>query len=158
MKRHPRLRPLSDDHHRALVLARRVRKSREPGAIWPDVVARFASELEPHFQEEERWLFPLLDSGGAHALAAQARADHARLRELIRAEVTRDSAAELAALLERHVRFEERELFPRVELALAAYDDAKISGLCHEGAWEAATGALRAYGFKSVAARKLPSM
>jgi hypothetical protein len=30
-----------------------------------------------------------------------------------------------------------------VEAALAAYEDAKVMGLCHEGAWEYAIGQLR---------------
>lgn len=30
-----------------------------------------------------------------------------------------------------------------IEAALAAYEDAKIRGLCHEGAWECAIEALR---------------
>lgn len=34
-----------------------------------------------------------------------------------------------------------REAF--VEAALAAYEDARVRGLCHEGAWEIAVGALR---------------
>jgi iron-sulfur cluster repair protein YtfE (RIC family) len=139
VKRHDRLRPLSDDHHRALVLARRVRRAKPPEKVWPEVVARFASELEPHFQDEERWLFPLLDRAGLHELAAQARADHAGLRELLRA----GAALAFAERLERHVRFEERELFPRVEPLLARFDDAKLSGLCDDGAWEAALGAIR---------------
>ena len=30
-----------------------------------------------------------------------------------------------------------------IETALRAYEDARISGLCHEGAWEAAISAMR---------------
>lgn len=31
-----------------------------------------------------------------------------------------------------------------VQAALAAYEDAQMSGLCHEGAWECAVDAIRA--------------
>ena len=30
-----------------------------------------------------------------------------------------------------------------IDAALAGYENASISGLCHEGAWEAAIGAMR---------------
>jgi iron-sulfur cluster repair protein YtfE (RIC family) len=153
MRRHPKLQPLSDDHHRALVLARKVKRAKDSlPKVWAEVRTKFAAELEPHFQAEEAWLFPMLDGGGEATRAERARADHARLREL--AGVTAPdaaAAAEFAALLESHVRFEERELFPRIEIGLAAYEDASLRGLCHEGAQEAATGAMRA------AARSAPA-
>jgi hemerythrin-like domain-containing protein len=152
VKRHPKLQPLSDDHHRALVLARRTRRAAKASdsdslaRTWRDAQATFAAELEPHFRAEETWLFPLLDEGGLRTLFDRARADHKRLRELIRSAADPVTAREFADLLEAHVRFEERELFPRVEIALAAYDDAAIRGLCHEGAREAAVSALHAAG------------
>ncbi len=150
MKRHPDLRPLSDDHHGALVLARRTRRAAERaddvgalGAQWQDVCRKFAAELEPHFKIEERWLLPRLEEAGETARVERARADHARLRELVREGASAPVLAEFAALLERHVRFEERELFVRFEALLAEYEDASMRGLCSEGAWEAAIGALR---------------
>ncbi len=174
MKRHPLLRPLSDEHHRALVIARRTRRAAEArrdskslAKIWLDVKERFAAELEPHFRVEEAWLFPALEAAGESAPVARARADHARLRELARAEPDAATALAFAELLQSHVRFEERELFPRAERLLApdpsalapqlaeavrqaviaaaldGYEQASISGLCHEGAWEAAVSAMR---------------
>ena len=125
MKRHPHLHPLSDDHHGALVLARRIgsaaKRDAEGEALkqaWNDLRHRFAGELEPHFRVEEAQLFPQLESAGERALVERARADHARLRELVRTEPARAVAAEFAELLRRHVRFEERELFPRAEAVL----------------------------------------
>lgn len=125
MKRHPLLRPLSDDHHRALVLARRIgvaaKKNLEQDALaqaWDDLRRHFAQELEPHFRVEEEWLFPQLASAGELARVERARADHARLRELARGEPGTGQAAQFAEILHRHVRFEERELFPRAESLL----------------------------------------
>ena len=125
MKRHPALQPLSDDHHAALVLARQLRLAaeRSPGRaeltpIWDDLRQRFARELEPHFRVEEERLFPQLAAAGEPALAEQARSDHARLRELVHGEADAQAAAEFAQRLHRHVRFEERELFPRAEAVL----------------------------------------
>ena len=126
MKRHPHLHPLSDDHHGALVLARRIgsaaKRDAEGEALkqaWNDLRHRFAGELEPHFRVEEAWLFPQLESAGESALVERARADHAGLRELVRSEPSPAVAAEFAELLRRHVRFEERELFPRAEAVLS---------------------------------------
>ena len=125
MKRHPHLQPLSDDHHAALVLARRVRRAAERrrdrgelAQIWEDASRRFSLELETHFRVEEEWLFPQLSAAGERALLERACADHARLRELIGAGPDPDVASEFAALLHRHVRFEERELFVRAESVL----------------------------------------
>jgi hypothetical protein len=39
-----------------------------------------------------------------------------------------------------------------VEAALAAYEDAGVSGLCAEGRWEAAVGAIQSLDLKRVAA------
>lgn len=38
-----------------------------------------------------------------------------------------------------------------IEAALAAYEDAKVRGLCHEGAWECAIEALRSLDAKALA-------
>lgn len=122
MKRHPQLQPLSDDHHGALVLARRIAlAARERGPlseVWDELRRRFARELEPHFRVEEVRLFPQLEAAGEHARVERARRDHARLRELAGAEPAPRVATELAELLRRHVRFEERELFPCAERLL----------------------------------------
>lgn len=211
MKRHPHLQPLSDDHHGALVLARRIgltaKEDLERDALtqaWDDLRRRFARELEPHFRVEEERLFRQLESAGEHALVEQARADHARLRELVRAEPNPVVAAQFAELLRRHVRFEERELFPRaeallpllsleaaaraalqardaaritnpeaghtrgfgyelteavrtacVDAAIEGYERAAISGLCHEGAWEAAVSAIRTRALDAIAEHAL---
>jgi formiminotetrahydrofolate cyclodeaminase len=212
VRRHRHLQPLSDDHHGALVLARRIglaaKQDPERDALtemWDDLRRRFARELEPHFRVEEERLFPQLDLAGEHALVERARADHARLRELVRTEPDPVVAAHFAALLHRHVRFEERELFTRAEsllplsaleaasrAALAAreachmpsekalepghakdfahqlteavrkacvdaaidgYERASISGVCHEGAWEAAVSAIRMAALDALAER-----
>ena len=68
MKRDPRLRPLSRDHHHALALARRATLAatdRNPGAprdAWDEVVQKFDDELLPHFEIEERFLLPVAES------------------------------------------------------------------------------------------------
>lgn len=117
MKRDARLRGLSSDHHRALVLARTLRG---PSASLAELAAAFAADLEPHFRIEDQELLTALAQRAdpeSRALAARTAADHAHLR----AEAARAAAGEpvdlvdFASRLEAHVRFEERELFPFVE-------------------------------------------
>lgn len=123
MKRHPCLVPLSDDHHRALVLARRLLRCgsapEELDSLESESRRAFEAELEPHFQVEERWLVPALDRAGATRLTERLRSDHDRIRRLVGDAWTRDAAQALGALLERHVRFEERVLFPEAERLLS---------------------------------------
>ena len=139
MKRHPSLQPLSDDHHRALVLARRLRREStgmDAGALARlarEVRQEFGAEIEPHFRVEERRLLPALEGRGESRLAAQTLEDHARLRALVHGVWSEDTARELGALLEKHVRFEERVLFPEAEarlseVELASVRDAVLTG------------------------------
>lgn len=122
MKRDPRLRGLSSDHHRALVLARRLARA---GAAWARddglaLGAQFDAELEPHFRVEEEVLLPALRSAGASALVERTLADHAAMRASVSVARAGDGAAAraLGAQLLAHVRFEERELFPACEAML----------------------------------------
>jgi len=125
VKRHPHLQPLSNNHHTALVLARRMRRvsgdAANPADLarsWEAARASFAREIDPHFRVEEEWLFPPLTAAGEQALVERAVADHRRLRELIDAAAAPELAVQFGEILHRHVRFEERELFPRAESVL----------------------------------------
>lgn len=105
MKRDPRLHQLSSDHHHTLVLVRNLRRGLEPR----EVARIFEEQLAPHFALEERVLLPALVKAGRADLAARTLDEHADIR------ASRSNAARLAELLEAHVRFEERELFPVCE-------------------------------------------
>jgi quercetin dioxygenase-like cupin family protein/iron-sulfur cluster repair protein YtfE (RIC family) len=132
MKRHPALVPLSHDHHRALVEARRLR--REAAGPAPDAAAEaflrfFADVTVRHFREEEELLFPsVVDCEEARELLVQALLEHQRLHALaaqLRQQLAGgDSLAgimrQLGELLEAHVRLEERWLFPVIEQRLQA--------------------------------------
>jgi hypothetical protein len=130
VKRDARLRDLSDDHHTALVLAVHARRAGrgagetvDAAALWRAFRRRFDAELEPHFAIEDDLLVPALDAAGLGTLAGRIRADHAALRALAGKEA-RDGAEAVAllretgALLEAHVRFEEREAFEAAQRAL----------------------------------------
>lgn len=124
MKRHPALHSLSHEHHQALVLALRIGKAvdntEDTAALLASVPPFFHANLEPHFQVEERDLFPALTAAGQAALVARTAAEHAEMRGLLRQIEAGDSQA-LAAfgvLLKAHVQFEEKELFMAYEATL----------------------------------------
>jgi hemerythrin HHE cation binding domain-containing protein len=124
MRRSPELAPLSRDHHVALEHALRLRRASDEDVA--AVVAAFLAFLvgpgRTHFAQEEELLAPEVPSGRAE-LAQRMVDEHVEI--LRRAErlgqvpcVT--EARGLGELLTRHVRFEERELFPLLEARLPA--------------------------------------
>lgn len=129
MKRDPRLRDLSSEHHRALVLARELRSG---GARPTALEAEFADAIEPHFRVEEEWLLPALEAAGEGELVRRTVEDHAHLRGRLALAAAGDEAAirELADGLAAHVRFEERELFPRAEQVLDADALERVARAC----------------------------
>jgi hypothetical protein len=116
--------PLSREHHEALVLARRacepLRPGAEPAVLRDRLLQRWPRVFEPHFAVEEEVLLPALAAAGAADIAASGRAQHDHLRSL----VARLRSGELAVLpawgeaMRSHVRWEERELFPRAQALL----------------------------------------
>lgn len=123
-----RLQGLSHDHHHALVLARRARRAdehpeTERAALWSEICARFATELEPHFRIEEMHLFPPLREVNEDDLVELALEQHEALRTLVKS--VEPQLHEFGVLLDEHVRYEERTLFPRAQDVLppAALND-----------------------------------
>lgn len=119
MKRIPELRSLSEDHHHGLVLARRARRGATGGegldaaTVWVEVRRRFEEELEPHFRIEETYLAPPLEALGELQLVQRLHEEHTRLRQLALGleERTSKELDRFGLLLEKHIRFEEREFF-----------------------------------------------
>lgn len=141
-KRHPSLLRLSHDHHHGLALALRCRKQ-ALGQIKPmgaeglrqrarEVLHLYATELNSHFCAEEEILFPEMRMRvpkSSHLIE-----DLTCHHEIIRRAVPRlEEGTELGKLifdlgdlLERHIRREERELFPLFEQHAEELDAAKI--------------------------------
>jgi hemerythrin-like domain-containing protein len=141
VKRSRELRPLSSDHHQALLVAFQLKKSLEghPEAAGAprdlagmlSLARRFTEQLfGPHAAAEEELLGRHLGRDDLKRLAAE----HAELRGLVQHArgsapgEQRSSLASFADLLERHVRWEERELFPYAEAHLDAEALAIIGG------------------------------
>ena len=124
MKRDPRLRALSRDHYHALVLARFIgaicaRDGMDAHAV--EVVReRFAIEITPHFLVEET-LLAALEGHGVDHLVQRTRKDHLTMQRMLEDALVKRTPClcELGELLNEHVRFEERELYPACEQLLS---------------------------------------
>lgn len=140
--RHPSLIPLSHDHHHGLALALRCRKQ-ALGQIKPvgvrgleemakEVRNFFSANLERHFQAEEEVLFPIISScvPEGRQMLEDLIEEHKQIREqVVRLEEKAGLSKmlfDLGDLLERHIRREERELFPIFEDRVAAADAGRV--------------------------------
>lgn len=126
MKRDERLVELSREHHTALKLARHLRVAHGSGeavAAVGESVRALRAELEQHFDEEELTLLPILRVC-ARELGERLMREHVELRALLERSDEADALTRLGALLEAHVRFEEREMFPCIETYWRARSDA----------------------------------
>jgi hemerythrin-like domain-containing protein len=124
MKRSPELTPLSHDHHQALFVAMQLKRAedRSVGATYLDF---FDATGNRHFTIEEAVLLPgwiAADPNADTVMANRVLVEHLDLRSRagrLRSDLhTIEDLHELGELLDRHVRFEERELFPRIESGL----------------------------------------
>lgn len=111
--------PLSHDHHHGLVRVFEIRQALKHGGDLSEQLRQtrefYREDLVPHFEAEEEAVVPALRAAMREAEAPLARLseDHERLREMIEnLDASAARLSELADLLESHIRFEERELFP----------------------------------------------
>jgi hemerythrin-like domain-containing protein len=113
---------LSHDHHHGLVRVFRIRQAlrssinlEREAEVTRDF---FTRDLVPHFRAEEGVLVPILRETAALGPEALAKLiDEHRALERFAAELssTTSRLGDFADLLERHIRSEEREIFPAYE-------------------------------------------
>ena len=120
IKRDRNIQALSRDHHHTLLLCWKIRKGFskgvEPGRMKNYVDWFYEAHVLPHFKIEEKYLFPVL--GKEDAMIKKALAEHRRLKRLFQKEEQLEKTLTLLEEeLEQHVRFEERELFSRIQAA-----------------------------------------
>ena len=129
--RHPSLILLSHDHHHGLALALRCRKQ-ALGQLKPmgpaglherarEIFGFFAGNLVAHFRAEEEVLFPYLREIAPEngTMIDELMRDHEQIRatasQLEAGVASAKLIFDLGDLLERHIRKEERDLFPLFE-------------------------------------------
>ncbi len=118
IKRNKALMQVSRDHHHGLLLCWKIRTGFSKG-VEIERIKRytdwfFKTHLVPHFNLEEKHIFPIL--GAKDELIQRAFSEH---RRLIRLFTTTDSISKSLSLideeLEQHIRFEERVLFNEIQ-------------------------------------------
>lgn len=127
IKRHDALAPLSRDHYASLVLAQHLIKSADvAGGSAQDrrkVVAEFLDswgrDIQSHFEDEENLLLPLMAAVDRHRMLE----DHGTIRNMVdqlgklRKQIDPEASFldKLGTTLDQHVRWEERDLFCRLQ-------------------------------------------
>lgn len=118
IKRANELIQLSREHHHTLLLAWKI-KTGLANNIEPERIARyvnwyFENHLLPHFEMEEKYVFPLLGKQNNHTTIAIEQ--HEQIKQVILKGLnTADNLSLLHKLISEHVRFEERILFNEIQ-------------------------------------------
>jgi len=123
IKRNEHIVSLSKDHHVTLLFCWKIRTALKHEVAVDRMLSYvqyfWQQHMLPHFREEETILFlPVKDDKVQRAVI-----EHEQIREKIEAlhiagNDTKVQLAELANLVDAHVRYEERELFPHLEQVL----------------------------------------
>ncbi len=128
LSRHEALAPFSRDHYTGLVQAQHLIKAGQADDVTrrkavADFVDAFDHKIAPHFRDEERLLGGVLTDADRDALFSQHRQltqDAERMRELRKSiDPDPDTLAEVGQRLNEHIRWEERELFNRIQQELS---------------------------------------
>ncbi len=131
MKRHKTIVPLSHDHYHALLMAQAIKKNFIKTDLGLSSVSdkikyvnnAYKTELIPHFNHEEAILFPLALGRDKELdkLIAEILFEHDQMHEAISKINEGDLEQNLdnfGFMLEKHIRKEERVVFPKIEEVL----------------------------------------
>ncbi len=131
MKRDPRLRLLSSDHHQALVMVRKIQNACKSGEIDLSLIGEVRvfcmDELKPHFALEENHLLPILSKYGEHNLVARTLSEHEQMMNLATHLEQKSALQQLSVLLKQHVKFEEQVLFDIIQ---KKFSGAELNRVC----------------------------
>lgn len=138
IERHEALAPFSRDHYTGLVQAQHLKKAAESGAVArrkaiAEFVDAWDSEIAEHFADEERLLLELASDADRQRLLKE----HQQLTDLadqvrgLRRQTDPDAAVvrQIGQALDEHIRWEERELFVRLQDQLS---DEQLAELGHQ--------------------------
>jgi len=125
IKRNENIIKLSRDHHASLLFCWKLRQGVKHHINFDRMIKYvnyfWINHFAPHFGEEEAFLFaPLKDDKVLKAID-----DHEKIKEFIEAldgagfHGTKEKLSQLADMVDEHVRYEERILFPHLESALS---------------------------------------
>jgi hemerythrin superfamily protein len=133
VKRAEALRPLSREHLVALVAAKKLKEADALDEATRAFLDFWHADGRRHFRVEEEVLLPGWalhaepDREGVRRILDEHLAIRREALRLEAGETTLEEARDLGRLLHDHVRFEERQLFPRVEEDLDGADLARLA-------------------------------
>jgi|SRR5690606_28749508 hemerythrin-like domain-containing protein len=137
IKRDERIAPLSREHHGALLFSWKIRQGLKLGIAAERILGYvdwfWKEQLQPHHLKEEQYLFHPADD----PLVQRALEEHLQIHDDIAALLVAKDFNEgmfhaIANLLEQHVRFEERVLFPHLEKIIPDEDLVQIGAILHQ--------------------------
>lgn len=135
IKRHTALQPFSRQHHFGLLFGWKIRKGFSKN-IAIERMVKFAdwfyeNEIKPHFEDEEKYLFPILEPG--NELVERALKEHRRIKRLFSDKKNPERALHhLEEELDAHIRFEERILFNEIQKVATPEQLAKVDEIHQE--------------------------
>ncbi len=138
MKRAEALRPLSREHLVALLAAKEMKEANSLEEATRAFLDFWRDDGRRHFRVEEEVLLPgwamhaEVDRDGVRRMLDEHLAIRRGALRLQAGEATLEEARELGHLLHDHVRFEERQLFPRVEADLGTDDLARLAAVIEQ--------------------------
>jgi len=134
LKRHKALQPLSREHHHGLLLSWKIRagfsKNIEPERIKKYADWFFNTHLLTHFEKEEQYVFTVLEPNNEHV--KKALAEHRLLKRLFEDEDIKSALSKIEEVLDAHIRFEERILFPEIQQVATETELMKIEEIHQE--------------------------
>ena len=118
IKRSEFLKPLSREHHHGLLFCWKIRagiqKKVEISRIKKYSDWFYQNYLVPHFEVEEKYVFPIL--GNENELIKKAVSEHRKMKQLFESNSEFEKNCSLIQEeLEAHIRFEERVLFGEIQ-------------------------------------------
>lgn len=118
IKRSESLKPLSREHHHGLLFCWKTRagikKNIEASRIKKYADWFFQNYLIPHFEVEEKYVFPIL--GKENEFIKRAVSEHEMIKQLFESNTEIEKNISLIEQeLESHIRFEERILFGEIQ-------------------------------------------
>jgi hemerythrin-like domain-containing protein len=129
--------PLSRDHHTGLLFCWKLRtgikKAISPKRLLGYILYYWDHHLEQHFEKEETLLCRPMETRPTLKALEQHAAIRARIAK-VSAQTNKDldDFITLEGLINQHIRFEERELFPFLELAFSGEQLAEIAQALEE--------------------------
>ena len=138
MKRAEALRPLSREHLVALLAAKRLSEASGLEEARSAFLEFWEEDGRRHFRVEEEILLPTwslcaeVDEAGVQRMLEEHLAIRREALRLADGKSSLEEARALGTLLHDHVRFEERQLFPAIEVALNAESLARLAKAIEE--------------------------